>query len=314
MGVPTKSEPTTRAGAIFFLIAGALLAHHLFIRLLSEQFHYDTDTLRQPILLFVSAQFLAGVIYLYLLRVIPQLVDSQAMVWSMIAFGLLFRLLFFDTEAILEIDFYRYLWDGGVLANGINPYLLAPAEVAVSGSEQLREIAASSEPILSRVHYSELRTIYPPLSQLAFALSYWVNAWSLDAWRMLILLAECSSLFILLKLLKAYGRSLLWASLYWWSPLVTKELINSAHMDALLVPFILGAVLLLHQHRLHRAIALIAVASGVKLWPMILAPFVFVRLLAQKSQLSIHAILFGCLLIVFRGAVVLLWPRRKFRV
>ncbi len=58
---------------------------------------------------------------------IPRLPVSRFLLAAMLLIGLLMRALLFDSYPVLEIDFYRYLWDGAVLANGFNPYALPPA-------------------------------------------------------------------------------------------------------------------------------------------------------------------------------------------
>jgi alpha-1,6-mannosyltransferase len=165
-----------------------------------------------------------------------------------------------------------------VLANGHNPSLISPDTAATHPSGEIRALSADSMPVVARINYPELRTIYPPLSQLAFALAHWIAAWNLDAWRAVILISEGFSLTILILLLKRSNQSPLWASLYWWNPLVTKELINSAHMDALLVPLILAAVWFVTGRKPLRAVASVMLAAGVKLWPLILLPLIFSRL------------------------------------
>ena len=260
------------------MVGGALGLHHVFLRAISGRFAYDIDPIHSPILAFVAAQFAAGVVFLALLYVLPKLSTNQALVGVMIGAGLLFRLLLFNTEPILEIDFYRYLWDGGVLANGHNPYLITPGTAATHPSSDIQALSAISMPVVARISYPELRTIYPPLSQLAFALAHWIEAWSLDAWRAVILISEGFSLTILVMLLKHANQSPLWASLYWWNPLVTKELFNSAHMDALLVPLILAVVWFVVRRKSLRAVASVTLAAGVKLWPLILLPLIFSRL------------------------------------
>ncbi|MEJ2086758.1 MAG: hypothetical protein P8Y44_14000, partial [Acidobacteriota bacterium] len=50
---------------------------------------------------------------------------------SILWVGLLLRLLVLPIEPSLSNDVYRYLWDGNVVAQGFNPYLLPPEDPAL---------------------------------------------------------------------------------------------------------------------------------------------------------------------------------------
>jgi uncharacterized membrane protein len=58
-------------------------------------------------------------------------------------------------------------------------------------------------------------------------------------------------------------------------------------MDALLVPFILGAILLIVRKRQILAGGMFALAAGIKLWPLLLIPFSLRPLLANPRKLGI---------------------------
>jgi alpha-1,6-mannosyltransferase len=91
----------------------------------------------------------------------------------------------------------------------------------------------------------------------------------------------------------------LWVALYWWNPLVIKELINSAHMEAVLMPFVLAALLLSVRQRPLWATGALALAAGTKIWPVILAPLIWRQLLTAPRQLVVAV---GIL-----GAACVLW-------
>jgi hypothetical protein len=141
--------------------------------------------------------------------------------------------------------------------------------------------------VLERINHSDLRTIYPPVAQGVFALAHWIGPWKLTAWRGLILILDMVTIALLLALLRDLGRSPLWAALYWWNPIVLKELFNSAHMDAIIVPLILGALLLAIRKRPLAATACLTLAAGAKIWPLILLPLVWRGLLDKPRKLAL---------------------------
>ena len=222
----------------------------------------------------------------------------------MILVGLLLRLSMFASMPIMEIDYYRYLWDGAVLANGANPYLLSPHSIAIDPDSPLQALSQSAGFIFDRINYPQLRSIYPPLTQLMFALSYNIDSWNLDAWRLLLLIAEILSLTLLIVLLGELKRSALWAAIYWWNPLVIKEAFNSAHMDSLLVPFILLSILMLLRSRPVISSALLTLAAGIKLWPLLLLPFSLRPLISKPKQLLIALIIIATLGLIVVGPLL----------
>lgn len=89
-------------------------------------------------------------------------------------------------DSIEEIDLYRYGWDGAVSTQGVSPFRHSPQQVLASSANdalpdglarlvRLRDHSPELTAILRRVHFGELPTIYPPVSQLVFAASSWLT-------------------------------------------------------------------------------------------------------------------------------------------
>jgi hypothetical protein len=217
------------------------------------------------------------------------------MAW-IIAVGLLARGIFFFSTPILEDDYYRYLWDGAVTASGINPYSYSPDEALEppdeSGGSEIGErarlgaLAAESGNVAERINHPRLRTIYPPVAQGAFALSYSLKPWSLTAWRAVLLLFDVATMLLVLAILRSLGLPLVWVLIYWWNPLLIRETINGAHMDVIAIPFALAAMLLAIRSRFLLASASLALAMGAKLWPATLAPILLRPLLKNPKKLA----------------------------
>ena len=276
-----------RPVACFIGIASLLFIHHFLLRLIAPQFLYEVDPSKAPQLLFITTQVAAGFVFLLLLRVIPAINQSKSMVLLMILVGLGLRLSLFGTTPIMEVDYYRYLWDGAVLGEGFNPYLLSPNMVMTEVQTELSSLASAAGVVFDRINYPHLRTIYPPVTQGLFAISYWIEAWNLDTWRVLLLISEIISLTLLVVLLRSLNRSSLWAALYWWNPLITKEVFNSGHMDAFLVPLILAAIWLIIHKRPMLSALMLTLAAGIKLWPLLLLPFSLRPLLTDPKRLLV---------------------------
>ena len=104
-----------------------LVVLHLTLAWLSPSFDFDRDLLSKPVLALVGIECLAGLIYLLAVWKLRDATGGRALMGWIIAVGLVLRLSLLTSTPMLEDDFYRYLWDGAVTANGFNPYSHAPA-------------------------------------------------------------------------------------------------------------------------------------------------------------------------------------------
>ncbi len=70
-----------------------------------------------------------------------------------------FRITLFTAEPSLSDDIYRYLWDGKVQSNGLNPYLYPP---------DAEELEFLRDEYHEGVNHKDIKTIYPPFAQVFF--------------------------------------------------------------------------------------------------------------------------------------------------
>ncbi len=227
-----------------------------------------------------------------------------------------FRLILFPSHPILETDFYRYLWDGFVLSNGVNPYLFAPAEVLDSEIDErsperadtlrhLRSLIQRVEParaVLSEVNNPTVVTIYPPFAQIAFGASAAFSPLSLLGWKTAILFFDAVLIAALATLLPRFGRDPRWVLIYAWSPLVLKETANTAHFDVIASAAIFLAILFALAGYKKRSAAAWMCGTLAKLYPALAIPL-WVKTWDKKTGLIAAALCFA-LVIPFSGAGV----------
>lgn len=292
------------------LIGLAMMILFGIISFISDPFEYGQSEAK-PILVVVALLLAATGLSILATRFGLRVVDDQKrLFWLVLTFAIGFRAVMLLTPPILEIDYYRYLWDGKVVQAGVSPYRYAPQTVldaslpqspsatSDQGLETLARLASSpsNHEILSRVHYAELTTIYPPVSQFVFWAVAKIVPAQASVWlhvvviRAAFVLFDLGTILLLAVLLRKLNRHLAWLMAYAWNPLLIKEIANSGHLDSLAVFLMVLAVLLLLKVRsvepskipasiLLSAIAL-ALAVGAKLFPVILAPAFVVRLTA----------------------------------
>lgn len=178
------------------------------------------------------------------------------------------RLAFLPLLPGLTDDLYRYIWDGLLQGEGINPYRYAPNHEALAEYQ--------SAVIYDRLNSASYYSVYPPLSQLAFAVGGWAHdsGWTVSYYVLkgMFVGAELGGVWVLSRLTSA--RTLL---LYAWNPLVLIETAGQGHVETLLVPCLLGLVWAVRHGRGRLASVAVAAAGLVKLYPFVLWPFLLRR-------------------------------------
>jgi alpha-1,6-mannosyltransferase len=293
---PSNRLPCT----IFWVVAGLLLVGlHLALALLSRGFDYETPLLERPILSLVLIELIAGAVFMTTIwgnRLSGP--RSRALMTWVFAVGALLRAIMMTSTPMLETDFYRYMWDGAVLANGISPYRYSPEEAAKPSDSvpiALQKLAHESGNVITQVNHPQLRTIYPPVAQVFFAAAYFLGPWSMLSLRIVLAVCDAATCLLLLAVLRGLNLSTLFVVIYWWNPLVVKEIFNSAHMDVIPVPLVLAALILTMRARHLNAAGVLALAVGAKLWPVVLLPVVLSRLWRVPRQLFLAVALFSFL-------------------
>ena len=298
--------------SVFAWIGSAALiavASQIWLAAIAPALTHQTALKLSGVLPILTVLPLSTALVLWLLWRQGQMQSGMAALLALCAAGLAMRLAWFGSPAPIEDDFYRYLWDGALVANGLNPYDLSPRDV-LTGLEAggldplLARLAAEGKDVLSKINFPSLRTIYPGTAQAAFSLAYWIKPWSLDALRFVFLVADCVTLILSIALLRGLGANPLWAGLYWCNPFVSTVLIGAAHADVLIAPFVLGALLLVTAGRAGLGGASLALATGVKLWPVLLVPLLTRLMLRQPGKLIRALTAFTVMTVLLAGPLV----------
>lgn len=211
---------------------------------------------------FVGASFLGSTGLLLLWR--RDALSMRGVLWG----ALILRLAYLPVGPGLTDDLFRYIWDGWLQWEGINPYRFVPSDSALAPYQD----TALYEALNSQEYYS----VYPPLSQLFFAAGglFYDGSWTTSYYvlKALFVGVEFGGVVVLSRLTRA--RNVL---LYAWNPLVLVETAGQGHTEALLVPLLLTAVWAVRRRRGALASLAIAGAGLVKIYPFALGPFLLRR-------------------------------------
>ena len=65
-------------------------------------------------------------IYIFLFLSSFFIIHKNLSLKKILGLGILFRLIFFVSTPLLSQDFFRFIWDGMLISNGMNPYEFTP--------------------------------------------------------------------------------------------------------------------------------------------------------------------------------------------
>lgn len=228
-----------------------------------------------PFLGWITLEF---VLYFMAVGLLLKKGFSENLFVPILTLSLLFHLTLLPSQPIFEDDIYRYVWDGKMLVNGINPYRFSP------DAPELLSLRDAS--IWPNINFKYIATIYPPVAEILFALAYRAGPDSLLAMKGMILVFNFLLIILLSILLKALGLNRNRVLLYAWNPLVMKEVGNSGHMDPLAACLLLGSFLMLARKRNFIATLLYALSILSKFYPLLLLPSYYKRV-GRKGMLAL---------------------------
>ncbi|WP_338196875.1 mannosyltransferase [Flagellimonas marinaquae] len=218
----------------------------------------------------------------------------------LLGIGILFRLVFLFAEPNLSQDFYRFIWDGELIKNGINPYLYTPDQIMEQGEiafTGINKLYAGMTDLNAR-HYSN----YPPINQILFALSAVLGGGSvvgsMIVLRLIIILADLGMLFFGRKLLQNLNRANHLAFWYFLNPLVIIELTGNLHFEGVMLFFFIWAIYLLSKNKWLWASPIYAISIMVKLVPLIFLPILVKYLGLKKSAIFYILVIAGCIMLL----------------
>lgn len=186
--------------------------------------------------------------------------------------GILFRILLLFSIPNLSDDVYRFIWDGRLAANGINPFKHLPTEIM-----QMAPVTGITKELFVQLNSPGHYTIYPPVLQGIFWMAaklFPVNVVAAIIFlKSFIVLTELGIFFLILPLLKKLSLPRHLSMLYVFNPLVVTELTGNVHFEGLMIFFVLLAFLLLKDNWQRSAICLgLGIAS--KLIPVLFLPLI----------------------------------------
>ena len=189
----------------------------------------------------------------------------------------LFRAVFILAIPNLSQDFYRFIWDGSMILEGLNPYLYTVESFIVKGEfpvDNAQELYAGMGQ-LNAGHY----TNYPPINQLCFILANLLPGQSILSsvigLRLIIIAADFGTLYFGKKLLANLNLPV--HNIFWYvlNPFIIIELTGNLHFEGVMIFFLVWSLYLLQQGKWQWSAVILALSISTKLIPLLFLPLVF---------------------------------------
>ena len=231
-------------------------------------FTFSLHDLRENTVAFEYLFFLAFILYgiacLYILQLEND--DHRLLYWTFGLAAAMQGILVFMNPTLSD-DMYRYVWDGRVQAQGISPYLYPP------NAPELAHLRDSD--FYPSINRKNVVTVYPPAAEAMYALLWRIVPDNVHWFQIVIVAGGLLAGVLLVGLSRDLGRSPSRVLIYLWSPLLVFETAHSAHVDGLILPFLVGAWWARVRERDGWVGILLGIATAMKFYPALLLPFLW---------------------------------------
>jgi hypothetical protein len=205
----------------------------------------------------------------------------------LIGLGIILRVALVFAFPLLSDDVYRFIWDGNLVAAGVNPF----AELPAFYLEAENAVPGLTQELFDRLNSPDYYTIYPPVAQGVFTVAAWLSpgSWygAAVVMKLFLLACELGSLWVMWQLLGARpqvqrtvdeqgarattrlpGYKTTRLLFYWLNPLVLVEIMGNLHFEGAMVFFLLLPYFLLQRSKWVAAAAAMAASVASKLLPL----------------------------------------------
>lgn len=219
----------------------------------------------------------------------------------LVGIAILFRLVFLFAIPNLSQDFYRFIWDGRMILEGLNPFISLPETFIELRNYPVNQAVELYDGMgeLNGSHY----TNYPPVNQLNFLLAaIFSNSSILGAvivMRLQIILADIGIIYFGKKILEKLNLPIHHIFLYALNPFIIIELTGNLHFESVMLFFMVWSIYLLLKNKWIWAAIILGLSVSVKLIPLLFLPLFF-QWFTKEKKVS------GFLKLISFGAIVIL--------
>ncbi len=287
--------PQLHSTVVRYSLSLLLLALTIFLGYFVERANFPA---------FISAYGLFFAAYLWLITRRGWTVSDRR--WW-IGLGIVLRVVLLFNVPNLSDDFYRFLWDGRLSAQGIHPFAHPPVYFI---KNQLQLVGITPE-LFALLNSPDYYTVYPPVCQGVFWLAAKLFPESIFGGmlvlKLFLFLCELGVIWVLgstpppspppkgrgacphpeLKIARdeaplpmggGDGGGVTARVIYALNPLILIEIVGNLHFEGAMLCFLLVGILFLQKQRLAPAAVFWALATASKLVPLLFLPIVWAQL------------------------------------
>ncbi len=213
--------------------------------------------------------------------------SAQNLRWY-ISLGILLRVILLFNLPNLSDDFYRFIWDGRLVAAGWDPLAHVPRWFM----ENQVQVPGLTPERFARLNSPDYFTVYPPLCQAVFAGAAWLSPasdWGAVVWiKVFLLLSEIGNVWLLsnptpgpspegsgvgspLPSGEGPGVGLLYAL----NPLAILEITGNCHFEGAMIFFLLLGLRVMEKGKTALGAVSWALATAAKLLPPLWLPLIW---------------------------------------
>ncbi|MDQ3099000.1 MAG: hypothetical protein M3Q44_04605 [bacterium] len=190
----------------------------------------------------------------------------------------------------LSSDMYRYIWDGSLLNSHLNPYYYRPIDPSMADFRKDIDL-------FSRMGWTNQYTVYPPLAQIIFWLTYKAYIFFGYIGAKVVLASPMIALGYYLY--KNYNPKTV--ALYLINPVILFECFYGAHIDIWAVFFTILTYHYFKYGKYKTSSLFLALGVLTKIFPIIFLPLFLIDLIKRKqySYAAQYLVLVGLVIVAF---------------
>jgi len=166
-------------------------------------------------------------------------------------------------------DINRYLWEGRLIHEGINPYKYSPDDLSSAD-------IAKNDPFFEKINHPQSPAAYPPLMLYIFSLLVRVSHTPL-AMKTLMILFDIGTLGALFMLFQYRDLEPRWSILYAFNPVILYSFAGQGHFDSIMIFFYMAAFVCYDQKRWAWMYLFMGLAVQSKYVAVVMLPFLIRR-------------------------------------